>query len=134
MWIEVGERVAASRDGLGRVVQSAYSAFSPGAPGTFMPTSKPQLAQVRGGPGALLDIIRSNGVPAEPAVVEAAEAAARTGAIAGQVQDVVRVGSRVLVVAGFALDGIRIYRADDRIREAVVVGGGWAGATGAVVA
>ena len=83
---------------------------------------------MKGGAGALLDIINTNGIKGEPAVVEAAEQAARNGTINGGVQGVFRVAGRVLVVAGAAADGYRIYQADDKIREGVIVGGGWAGA------
>ena len=132
MWTEVGNRVAATEDGIGRVVQTANSPFSQGRPGHFMLTSNPEVARVKGGAGALLDIINTNAIKAEPAVVEAAEQAARNGTINGRVQGVFRVAGRVLVVAGAAADGYRIYQVDDKIREGVIVGGGWVGAGTAV--
>ena len=132
MWIEVGNRVAASEDGIGRVVQTANSLFSEGQPGNFMLTSNPEVVRVKGGAATLLNVIESKGIRAEPAVVEAAEQAANSGKINGRVRGVFRVAGRVLVVAGAAADGYRIYQADDRIRETVIVGGGWAGAGAAI--
>jgi len=135
MWTDVGEQVAASPSGIGRVVQTADGPFNRGGgSGTFMLTSKPNVVSVKGGAAALLDIIQARGLQAEPAVREAAEQAARNGQIAGKLQGVFRVGGRILVVAGAAADGYRIYQADDKVREAVKVGGGWAGAGAAVVA
>jgi len=88
--------------------------------------------RIQGGPAALLDVIRTRGVRAEPQVVEAAEQLARQGQITGQLDSVFRVGGRVLIVAGVAADAYNIYTADDRVRETVKTVGGWAGAAGSV--
>ena len=45
MWTEVGNRVAATEDGIGRVVQIANSQFSQGRPGHSMLTSNPRGSQ-----------------------------------------------------------------------------------------
>ncbi|MEQ9497775.1 MAG: hypothetical protein RIT81_12975 [Deltaproteobacteria bacterium] len=130
MWTRVGERVAASDSGVGRV-RLENSRFSRGGNGTFMLTSRPEAVRVRGGAGALVDIIQRTGEPVERGVQEAAEQLARNQRWAGRLQGAVRVGGRVLLVVGAAADGYRIYTAEDRPRETARVVGGWAGATAA---
>lgn len=135
MWKEVGRRVNASADGIGRVILD-NSEFSKQGNGVFTVVGRKATSALsfRGGGAALLDVVRTNGIEAEKGVVEAAERLAEQGKISGRVQGVYRVGGRVLVVAGIAADAWQIYKADDKVREIVKVGGGWAGATAGVAA
>lgn len=130
MWTRVGEQVARSESGVGRVTLTD-SRFSRGGDGTFMLTSRPEAVRVRGGANALVDVIQRTGEPVERPLLEAAEQLATRERWAGRVQGAVRVGGRVLIVVGAVADGYRIYSADDRVRETVKVAGGWAGATAA---
>lgn len=130
MWTRVGERVAASESGVGRVTLQ-NSRFSRGGDGTFMLTSRPEAVRVRGGANALVDIIQRTGEPVERPILEAAEQLATRERWAGRVQGAFRVGGRVLIIAGAAADGYRIYQAEDKPREIARVAGGWAGATAA---
>ena len=133
MWTDVGTQVARSPSGIGRVILED-SRFSRQGNGVFTLTGEASNISIRGGPAALLDIVRANGVRAEPQVVEAAEQLARQGQIAGRLEGVFRVGGRVMIVAGLASDGYRIYTADDHVRETARVVGGWAGAAGTMAA
>ncbi|MEM6387694.1 MAG: hypothetical protein AAF718_15810 [Pseudomonadota bacterium] len=134
-WTEVGERVARSDSGIGRVLLSgADDTLSVGRPGQFMLSSSADAVRIRGGAGTLLDVIRANGIPAEQGVIEAAEQLARQGRILGTVDDVVRVGGRVMIIAGAAADAWHIYTADDQLRAVAEVAGGWAGAAAGVAA
>ncbi len=130
MWQEVGEQVARSQSGVGRV-HLENSRFSRSGNGQFMLTSRPSAVQIRGGAAALVDVIQRTGQPVERPVLEAAERLATEQRWQGRVQGAFRVGGRVLVIAGLAADGYRIYQAEDRLREGAIVAGGWAGATGA---
>ncbi|MBK6687113.1 MAG: hypothetical protein IPG45_21775 [Deltaproteobacteria bacterium] len=130
MWTRVGEQVARSESGVGRVTLQ-NSRFSRGGDGTFTLTSRPEAVRVRGGANALVEIIQRTGEPVERPVLQAAEQLASRERWAGRVQGAFRVGGRVLIVAGAVADGYRIYQADDRLRESVRVAGGWAGATAA---
>ena len=131
MWEAVGNQVASSRSGVGQVFLDG-SQFSKQGDGVFTLTNRASNVRIQGGPAALLDIIRTRGVRAEPQVVEAAEQLVRQGQITGRLEGVFRVGGRVLIVAGVAADAYNIYTADDRVRETVKTVGGWAGAAGGV--
>lgn len=130
MWTRVGEQVARSETGVGRVTLQ-NSRFSRGGDGTFTLTSRPEAVRVRGGANALVEIIQRTGEPVERPLLQAAEQLAARERWAGRVQGAFRVGGRVLIVAGAVADGFRIYQAEDRVRETVKVAGGWAGATAA---
>jgi hypothetical protein len=130
MWDEVGRRVGKSESGVGRVILKD-STFSRGGDGVFTLTSRADAVQVKGGTKALLDIIKTEGKPAEPGLVKAAEETATREKWAGRVQGVFRVGGRILIVMGALADGYRIYQAEDRVKETVKVVGGWGGAAAA---
>lgn len=134
-WTEVGERVAQSENSAGRVILSgADDTLCAGMPGHFILSGAADNVRIQGGAATLLDIIRTNGVPAEQGVVEAAEQLAKQGRIFGTVDDVVRVGGRVLIIAGAAADVWHVYSANDRLRATAEVAGGWAGAAAGVAA
>lgn len=127
MWEEVGQRVAKSESGVGKVILTD-SKFSRNSDGVFTLTSRADAVKVQGGTRALLDIIKLKGTLAEPRLVEAAEKVAAQERWVGRVQGVFRVGGRVLIVVGLAADGYRIYQAEDRAKETVRAAGGWVGA------
>jgi hypothetical protein len=134
-WTEVGERVAQSENSVGRVILSgADDTLCAGRPGHFILSGAADNLRIQGGAATLLDIIRTNGVPAEQGVVEAAEQLAKQGRILGAVDDVVSVGGRVLIIAGAAADVWHVNSADDRLRATAEVAGGWAGAAAGVAA
>jgi hypothetical protein len=130
MWTEVGERVGRSESGVGRVTLQ-NSKFSRGGDGEFTATSKAENIRIKGGAQALLDIIKTQGVPVEPEVLEAAKATAAREGWTGTVQGAFRVGGKVLIVVGVAVDGYRIYTAEDKVKTITEVAGGWAGAAAA---
>jgi len=131
MWQAVGERVASSDSGLGRVVLE-NSRFSRQGDGVFTLAGNASSVRLQGGTAGLLDVVRAHGVRAEPEVLEAAEKLAQQGKIAGRLEGAFRVGGRVLIVAGLANDAYIIYTADDRVRETVSTVAGWSGAAGGV--
>lgn len=130
MWQRVGQAVAASDSGLGRV-NLVNSKFSQSGNGVFTLVSNADAVKVRGGAGALIDVLERSGQPVDDAVREAAERLATQRNWTGRLRGVFRVGGRVLVVVGAAADGYRIYSADDKLRATAEVAGGWAGATAA---
>jgi hypothetical protein len=135
MWERVGQQVAASESGLGRVTlqNSQFSKPLKGIPrnGEFMLTSRPDTVKIQGGATTLIDILKAKGEPADPATVKAAEDTAAKEKWTGHVQGVFKWGGRVLIVVGAAADGYRIYTADNKAKETAEVVGGWAGATAA---
>lgn len=130
MWEKVGQRVAGSRPGVGKVVLEG-SRFSKQGNGVFTLSAKPQTVRIRGGASALVDVLKKTGQPVDDGVVAAAKNLAAQQGMAGKLSGVVKVGGRVLVIVGAAMDGYRIYRAEDKVRETAKVAGGWAGATAA---
>lgn len=130
MWTEVGDRVRNSESGIGKV-DLKDSKFSRSSDGEFTLTSKAENVRIKGGAQALADIIRTQGVKAEPGVLEAAEKLASNEKWAGRVQGAFRVGGKVLIVVGLANDAYRIYTAKDKVKTTVEAAGGWAGATAA---
>jgi len=130
VWDQVGETVRNSESGVGKVTLQD-STFSRDGNGEFMLTSKAENVRIKGGTQGLLDIIRTQGVPAEPGVLEAAQKLATSQDWGGRVQGAFRVGGKVLIVVGAANDVYRIYTAHDKVKTAVEVAGGWAGATAA---
>jgi hypothetical protein len=130
MWTEVGQRVAQSESGVGRV-KLENSMFSRSANGEFMLTSHAENVRIKGGTQALLDVIKSKGTPVEPEVLKSAQDLATKEGWAGKVQGAFRVGGKVLIVVGLATDAYRIYTAEDKVKTVVEVAGGWAGAAAA---
>lgn len=128
MWTEVGNTVRASESGIGKVTLS-NSVFSRSGDGEFTLTSRAENVKLaKGGAAQLVETIKTRATPAEPGVLEAAEALATREKWVGRVQGAFRVGGRVLIVVGAAADGYRIYTATDKVKTSVEVAGGWAGA------
>ncbi|ALN65927.1 hypothetical protein GLA29479_5102 [Lysobacter antibioticus] len=130
MWTEVGEAVAKSESGVGKV-SLQDSMFSRSANGEFTLTSRPENVRVQGGAQGLLDVIKNHGVKADPEVLKSANDLAAREGWAGKVEGAFRVGGRVLIVVGVAADAYRIYTAEDKVKTVVEVAGGWAGAAAA---
>lgn len=128
MWTEIGRQTAASESGIGKV-ELKNSAFSRSGDGEFTLTSRPEAVQIKGGPAALLKIITNEGVPVEAPVLEAAEALAAKAKWGGRVRGAFRVGGRVMIVVGVAVDAYQIYTASDKAKAIAEVAGGWTAAT-----
>ena len=127
MWTRVGETVAASDSGVGRV-NLVNSIFSKSGDGQFMLTSRADAVQVPGGGQALIEAIERSGEPVDNALRESVEQLATQQNWTGRVQSVFKYGGRVMVVVGAAADGYRIYTAENRAQETAEVVGGWGGA------
>lgn len=127
MWTEVGETVAKSESGVGKVTLQD-SIFSRSSNGEFTLTSRPENVRIQGGTQGLLDVIKNSGAKVEPDVLKSANDLAAREGWAGKVEGAFRVGGRVLIVVGVAADAYRIYTAEDKVKTVVEVAGGWAGA------
>jgi hypothetical protein len=134
MWDKVGQRVRASADGVGEVVLQAGSRFSRSGSGKFAVVTDAAKIQVKGGVEGLVQRLASEGVSAEPPLLEAAEALAKQARWAGRVRGVFRYGGRILIVVGIAADVWKIYHAQDKVKAVVESVGGWAGATAGAAA
>jgi hypothetical protein len=130
MWKEVGETVARSESGIGKVILTA-SQFSRSGDGEYTLTSRPEAVTVKGGIQTLINILNQEGAKADPALMEAAQKVASRENWVGRVRGVFRYGGRVMIVVGALADGYRIYSAQDRVKESVEVVGGWTGAVAA---
>lgn len=130
MWTKVAEKVAASQQKIGEVVLEPGSRFSD-SPGKFAVVADANKISLKGGVKPLVDTLASQGVGAEPVVIEAAEALATRLRWAGRVRTAFRFGGRVLIVVAVAADLYKIYYAQDKLKAVVSSAGGWAGATAA---
>jgi hypothetical protein len=130
MWTAIGERAAAS-PGTVIMVSIPQGEFSEQGAGTFAVVADRDAIRISGGPTAVGDALKAQGVSAEPVVAEAAEVLATRLKWAGRVRGVFRYGGRVMIVLAVAGDLVKIYYAKDHVKAVVESVGGWAGATAA---
>lgn len=128
MWDEVGAMVNKSPAKVGEVIlKNSY--FSHQSDGKFAVVADSSKIKIKGGINKLFEKIKTNGVPAEPGLIEAAELAATKYKWAGRVRNVFRYGGKVLIIVGVASDACRIYYAEDKIKTIIETASGWVGAT-----
>jgi hypothetical protein len=124
MWDKVGELVKSSPSKVGEVILNKGSKFSKQGSGKFAVVADASKIQVKGGIPALTKIVKSEGIVAEPGLVEAAEKMATKLKWAGRVQTVFRYGGKVLIVVGVASDVYKVYVAEDKVKAVVESVGG----------
>ncbi|WP_411346618.1 hypothetical protein ACE3MZ_11785 [Paenibacillus sp. WLX1005] len=137
MWNEVGEKVRLSTSKVGEVILNG-SLFSRKGNGKFAIVADASKIEVDGGIKKLTELIKERGIVAEPALIESAEALAKsqqwTGTGTEIVQNVFRYGGKVLIVVGVGSDIYKVYVAEDKVKAIVESAGGWTGATASATA
>lgn len=133
MWNEVGEKVRLSTSKVGEVILNG-SLFSKTGNGKFAIVADASKIQVDGGITNLTKLIKERGIVAEPALIESAEALAKSNQWTGIVNNVFRYGGKVLIVVGVGADIYKVYVAEDKVKAIVESTGGWTGATASATA
>jgi peptidoglycan hydrolase-like protein with peptidoglycan-binding domain len=135
IWNDVGKTIRehASRVGIIEYdgVDRGEWSLSKGRPGKTIAIADGTKISVKGGAGALVDALKGQGHEVDPTLKEAAKELVQRRNASAKVRAVFKYGGRVLIVVGVVLDGIYIYRAENKLKAVVSVAGGWVGATAA---